>query len=44
MFPGAGKRLLTLVRDGIPDDLPAGVAAQPAYEWLLAPPDEMTAK
>ena len=40
MFPGAGKRLLTLVRDGIPDDLPAGVVAQPACEWLLAPPDE----
>ena len=40
MFPRAGKRLLTLVRDGIPDDLPAGVVAQPACEWLLAPPDE----
>ena len=39
-FPRAGKRLLTLTRDGIPDDLPAGVVAQPAGEWLLAPPDE----
>ena len=40
MFPRAGKRLLTLVHDGIPDDLPAGVVAQPAGEWLLAPPGE----
>lgn len=38
-FPQAGKRLLTLIREGIPGDLPAGVQAQPAYEWLLAPPD-----
>ena len=38
-FPHARKRLLTLVREGIPGDLPPGVAAQPAYEWLLAPPD-----
>ena len=38
-FPRAGQRLLTLTRDGIPDELPAGVEAQPAYEWLLTPPD-----
>ena len=37
-FPQARKRLLTLSGDGIPGDLPAGVEAQPAYEWLLAPP------
>ena len=37
-FPHARKRLLTLTRDGIPDELPAGVEAQPAYEWLLTPP------
>ena len=39
-FPRARKRLLTLTRDSIPDELPAGVEAQPAYEWLLTPPDE----
>ncbi len=37
-FPRARRRLLTLHREGIPGDLPAGVEAQPAYEWLLAPP------
>ena len=35
-FPGAGKRLITLTRDGIPAELPAGVEALPAAEWLLA--------
>ena len=38
-FPRARQRLLTLTRDGIPDELPAGVEAQPTYEWLLTPPD-----
>ena len=38
-FPRARQRLSTLTRDGIPDELPAGVEAQPAYEWLLTPPD-----
>ena len=38
-FPHARQRLLTLTRDSIPDELPAGVEAQPAYEWLLTPPD-----
>jgi hypothetical protein len=36
--PGAGKRLLTLTRDGNPAAAPPGVAVQPAYEWLLATP------
>ena len=35
-FPGAGKRLVTLTRDGIPAGLPAGVEGLPAAEWLLA--------
>ena len=34
-FPDAGKRLLTLDRDGIPSTLPDGVIAEPAYEWML---------
>lgn len=34
-FPDAGMRLLTLTRDGIPDPLPDGVAAQPAWAWML---------
>ena len=38
MFPRARKRLLTLTRDGLPDDVPADVEAQPAWEWLLAEP------
>ncbi len=37
-FPDARKRLLTLTRDGMPGDVPSGVEAQPAYEWLLTPP------
>ena len=35
-FPRAGRRLITLTRDGIPAELPAGVEALPAAEWLLA--------
>ncbi len=34
-FPGAGKRLLTLTRDGAPPAAPPGIAIQPAYEWML---------
>ena len=34
-FPDAGMRLLTLTRDGIPDTLPDGVVAQPAWVWML---------
>lgn len=33
--PRATRRLLTLTQDGLPGALPAGVHAQPAYEWLL---------
>src|SRR4029077_1825369 len=36
LFPSAGKRLLTLTRDGAPREVPAGIVVQPAYEWLLA--------
>ena len=36
--PQANRRLLTLTRDGIPDNLPDNVIAQPIYEWLLAIP------
>ena len=38
LFPHARKRLLTLTRDGLPAEAPADVEAQPACEWLLAPP------
>jgi predicted AAA+ superfamily ATPase len=38
LFPDAGKRLLTLTRDGIPRQIPPGVLAQPVYEWLLTRP------
>ncbi len=34
-FPEARKLLLTLTRDGLPDAVPDGVTAQPAYAWLL---------
>jgi len=35
-YPDANRRLLTATRDGLPASVPAGVVAQPAYEWLLA--------
>ncbi|HYU31927.1 MAG TPA: hypothetical protein VEW48_07170 [Thermoanaerobaculia bacterium] len=35
LFPDAQKRLLTLTLDGVPREVPPGVAVQPAYEWLL---------
>lgn len=37
---GARKRLLTLTRDGIPDNAPPDIIVQPVYEWLLAGPSE----
>jgi hypothetical protein len=33
--PKAVKRLVTLTRDAVPTQIPEGVVAQPAYEWLL---------
>ena len=33
---GAKARLLTLTFDQVPADLPKGVSAQPAWQWLLA--------
>ncbi len=38
MFPDAERLLLTLTKDTLPSELPAGVVAQPAYEWLLTEP------
>jgi hypothetical protein len=35
LFPRAGRRLLTLTRDGLPPQVPSDVVAQPAYEWML---------
>ena len=40
-FPQARKRLLTLTRDGLPHETPADVQAQPAYVWLLMPPESL---
>lgn len=39
IHPGARKWLLTMTRDGAPAEIPPGVTVQPAYEWLLARPD-----
>lgn len=35
LHPGARQWLLTLTRDGLPAEVPAGVSARPAYEWML---------
>jgi uncharacterized protein len=35
LYPEAAQRFLTATRDGLPAVVPAGVVAQPAYEWLL---------
>ncbi len=40
-YPLARKRLLTLTQDGLPAKIPADVLAQPAYAWLLAPPESL---
>jgi hypothetical protein len=37
MFPKAIRRLLVLTRDGLPAEVPSGVVAQTAYEWMLNP-------
>ncbi len=33
--PRATRRLLTLTRDAMPNEVPKNVIVQPAYEWLL---------
>ncbi len=38
LYPEATRRLLTLTRDALPAEVPPGVVAEPAYEWLLAAP------
>lgn len=35
----AVKRLLTLIRDAVPPQIPEGGIAQPAYEWMLSTED-----
>lgn len=35
--PGAKRRLLVLTRDALPPEVPRGVVAQAAHEWLLEP-------
>ncbi|MDE0134495.1 MAG: ATP-binding protein [Acidimicrobiaceae bacterium] len=35
-FPSARQSLLTLGHRGLPAEVPTGVDAQPAYEWILA--------
>ena len=39
LYPKAVRRLLTLTQDTMPKDVPAGILAQPAYEWMLTGPD-----
>ncbi len=34
-WPRAAKRILTLTADGYPDEVPAGVSVQSAWEWSL---------
>ncbi len=36
LYPQATRRLLTSTRDALPRDVPEGVLAQPAYEWMLS--------
>ncbi len=38
VHPKASRRLLTLTRDTVPAEVPPGVVAQPAYEWMLTVP------
>lgn len=40
LYPTAVRRLLALTRDSLPADVPSGLIAQPAYEWLLAAPED----
>lgn len=35
LYPKATMRFLTATRDALPGEVPAGVVAQPAYEWML---------
>ena len=37
MFPSADKRLLTRSSRGLPAQVPEGIEARPAYEWMLTP-------
>lgn len=39
MFPEARKRLLTLTREPPPFAPPDDVVVEPAYEWMLTPPE-----
>lgn len=36
LFPEAGQHLLTLTRDGLPPQTPAGIQARPVYEWMIS--------
>jgi hypothetical protein len=38
--PRAARRLLVLDRDAVVTVSAPGIEVQPAYEWLLAPPDK----
>lgn len=39
VYPKATRRLLTLTRDAMPNEVPKHVVVQPAYEWLLTERD-----
>jgi hypothetical protein len=36
LYPNATRRLLAATRDGLPESVPSGMIAQPAYEWCLS--------
>ncbi len=38
LYPKATRRLLTMTLDTVPAQVPPGVVAQPAYDWLLELP------
>ena len=42
LYPKAVRRLLTLTQDAMPKDVPAGILAQPAYEWMLTGPEDLS--
>ena len=42
LYPEARLLLLTLTRDALPAEVPPGIVAQPAYEWMLLGPRPWT--
>jgi predicted AAA+ superfamily ATPase len=38
LYPKEVRRLLTLTQDALPANVPRGIVAQPAYQWMLVGP------